>query len=277
MIENQQIILRHGCCIELLGRLLFTSGNKEEPSFCAQKAELFPSGLPKFSLAYLDLPYGYTACKFDKRVDEHVLFCFLFRLLQEKSPIVAHASGKYANSVRTMFEKHHWEDIFWNKCFAGNHVQASNQHLKNVEPILVFTQDGKGPKYYPQKTPRDAPIKRGSNAISEAIPIRGEKRKEFDAVKKIYTDKFPTNLIEFSVRENRGDHPTQKPVRLAQYIIRTFTQPGEWVIDPTMGSGTVALACILEGRNFLGIEKDELYFQTAKNRVDALYQDLLDI
>jgi site-specific DNA-methyltransferase (adenine-specific) len=217
------------------------------------------------SLVYVDPPYGYTACAWDKRVDEARVFRHFFLRLKDKGAIVCHAAGKYHHEIAHMMRAHHWEDIYWNKFFAGNAVQAKRQHLKVVEPIMVLTKNGKAPNFYRQMTPRAAPIQQGGKKTSQAIPCRGKEQQSEE--KRIYTEKSPTNLINFSVRQGRGKHPTQKPLELAEYIIKSFSQPGDLVVDFTMGSGTTAIACLRLQRNFIGIEKDLGYFKTAIERV----------
>jgi site-specific DNA-methyltransferase (adenine-specific) len=160
----------------------------------------------------------------------------------------------------------------WNKRFAANFVQAKRQPLKVHEDIVVFSKTGKQPNYYPQKIKRDKPIKKGGNKPSQAIPISQTDHAEaFGKSKKVYTDKHPTSILEFNCRQDRGFHPTQKPVALMEYLIKTYTNPGELVLDFAMGSGTTGVACVNTGRKFIGIELDKNYYEIACKRInDAL-------
>jgi site-specific DNA-methyltransferase (adenine-specific) len=113
---------------------------------------------------------------------------------------------------------------------------------------------------------REKPIKKGRNSIDEAIPIKQtDHARSFD--KKEYNDKMPETLLHFNIRQKRGDHPTQKPVALLEYLIKTYTLEGQTVMDNCMGSGSTGVACINTNRNFIGIEKDGKYFEIAQNRI----------
>ena len=164
---------------------------------------------------------------------------------------------------------HSW---IWNKRFAGNFVQAKRQPLKDHEDVVVFCMSGKQPNYYPIMIDRGVPIKSGGNNQAKAIPIaRTEASIEFGKSTKIYDKKNPTTVtsLEFSARSERGLHPTQKPVALMEYLIRTYTHEGMTVLDNCMGSGTTGVACINTGRKFIGMEMDAGYFQIAKDRIEG--------
>ena len=164
---------------------------------------------------------------------------------------------------------HSW---VWNKRFAGNFVQANRQPLKDHEDVLVFGTHGKQPFYIPQMVRREKPIKKGGNKPSKAIPIRQtDAAVQFGSAKKTYDTKHPTTAtsLTFSTRdEKRGLHPTQKPVALMEYLIKTYTNEGETVLDFTMGSGTTGVAAKSLGRSFIGIELDETYFGIARERIE---------
>jgi site-specific DNA-methyltransferase (adenine-specific) len=161
----------------------------------------------------------------------------------------------------------------WNKRFAANFVQAKRQPLKDHEDVVVFGNNRKQPRYFPLMLDREAPIKKGGNKPSKAIPIRQTQAAElFSRQQKSYDKKFPTTTsLQFSSREGRGLHPTQKPVALMEYLIKTYTNEGDVVLDFTMGSGTTGVACANLGRKFIGIEKDEEYFSLAAKRIEDAY------
>jgi DNA modification methylase len=117
--------------------------------------------------------------------------------------------------------------------------------------------------YYPQKTKRDKSIKAGGNSQS-LINNKGIEK----ALKKTYTDKNPVSIIPFMKIRQESMHPTQKPVPLLEYLIKTYTLESENVLDFTMGSGSTGVACKNLNRNFIGIERDEKYFEIAKNRIE---------
>ncbi len=135
--------------------------------------------------------------------------------------------------------------------------------MQQTEDIAVFTSDGGRSVYFPQMIKRDKPIKGGGMVQSESAASVGYK-----ALKKTYEEKQPTTLIQFDKIRRGSLHPTQKPVPLLEYLIKTYTLEGELVLDNCMGSGSTGVACINTNRNFIGIEKDDKYFEIAKKRIE---------
>jgi len=214
-----------------------------------------------------DLPYGTTACKWDAVLPFDQLWAEYARVIKGNGAIVLTASQPFTTSlIASNIGKfrHAW---VWNKVFAGNVMQAKRQPLKTVEDVLVFSLGDKGPAYYPVMEKRDTPIKAGGLNSNGAIPnMSGEAARA--AVKaKVYDEKCPTSILTFNVREGRGLHPTQKPVGLFEYLIRTYTQPGQVVLDNTAGSGTTAVAAENAGRKWICIERDEEYAAKAMERI----------
>lgn len=211
-----------------------------------------------------DLPYGTTACKWDSIIDLGMLWKQYKRIIKDNGAIVLTASQPFTTKlISSNYEMFHHE-IVWNKRFAANYAQAKTHPLKIHENILVF---GIKPKYYPQMMLRDKPIKKGKNAGAEMYGgISGLGRADYNG--KVYTHKYPETIVEYSSRaEKRGLHPTQKPVALMEYLVKTHTNEGETVLDNTMGSGTTGVACINTNRNFIGIELDKDYYEMAKKRL----------
>ena len=228
-------------------------------------------GIPDGSVDMVctDPPYGTTACKWDSVIPFEPMWAQLKRIVKPNGAIVLMASQPFTSALvmsNVAGFAHEW---IWNKRFAANFVQAKRQPLKDHEDVIVFGNNGKQPQYFPQMLDRDVPIKKGGNKPSKAIPIRQtETAKEFGEKSKSYDKKHPTTVtsLEFSLREGRGLHPTQKPVALMEYLIRTYTNPGETVLDFTMGSGTTGVAAANTGRRFIGIERDLGYFDVAVKR-----------
>lgn len=137
--------------------------------------------------------------------------------------------------------------------------------------MLLFF--GKTPKYYPVMTKRDVPIKKGKNAGAEMYGgVSGLGREDYKG--KVYDEKYPETIVEFNIRtDGRKLHPTQKPVALMEYLIKTYTRECETVLDFTIGSGTTGVACRNLNRAFVGVETDENYFNIAKQRITA-YEEL---
>ncbi|MDO8609518.1 MAG: site-specific DNA-methyltransferase, partial [bacterium] len=149
--------------------------------------------------------------------------------------------------------------------FAANYAQSKTHPQKIHESILVF---GNKPKYYPQMTLRNKPIKKGKNCGAEMYGgVSGLGREDYKG--KIYTHKYPESIIEFSSRaEKRGLHPTQKPLELMKYLIITYSNENDMVLDNTMGSGTTCIGAKQLNRKYIGIESDFDIFCNANNRVN---------
>lgn len=236
---------------------------------CLEVLDYVPSG--SIDLVLCDLPYGTTACSWDAVIPFEPLWAEYRRVTRRGAAIVLTACQPFTTALATSNMNAFRYTWVWDKKFAGNFVQAKRMPLRVHEDVLVFSFGDKMPAYYPQMTQRDAPIKNGGNKQAAAIPIRRTANADaFGKSVKEYTDKHPTTILEFSNRDGeRGLHPTQKPVALMEYLIRTYTNPGDTVLDNCMGSGTTGVAAVNTGRNFIGIEKDDAYFQIAKERIDA--------
>lgn len=214
-----------------------------------------------------DLPYGTTACKWDTVIPFEPLWKEYNRIIKDNGAIVLNGSQPFTSALIMSNIKGYCYNWVWNKKFAANFVQAKRQPLKDHEDICIFSKNGKMPNYYPIKLKRDKPIKMGKN-ISDggAIPLVASGSYN----KKVYTDKYPTSVtsLEFSCRDKeRGLHPTQKPTALLEYLIKTYTNENETVLDNCMGSGSTGVACKNLNRKFIGIELDEEYFKIAESRM----------
>jgi len=232
------------------------------------------NGIPDGSvdMVLCDLPYGTTACKWDTVIPFEPLWEQYRRVVKPKGAIVLFGSQPFSTVLGASAIEHLRYSFVWDKVFAGNFVQAKRMPLKTHEDILVFCTGGTSPAYYPQMSQRDTPIKSGGNSQKAGKAIR-MKPKDY-TLDKTYTEKFPDTILRFSSRDGeRGLHPTQKPVALCEYLIRTYTDQGETVLDNTMGSGTTGVAAVNTLRRFIGIEKDEKYFQIAKARIEKAIPD----
>ena len=221
-----------------------------------------------------DPPYGTTACKWDSVIPFEPMWKCVRRVLKPNGAAVFTASQPFTSALVMSNVDEFAHSWVWNKRFAANFVQAKRQPLKDHEDVLVFCSSRKQPAYYPQTVKRDVPIKKGGNKQSKAIPIaRSLAAEAFGQENKRYDEKCPTTVssLNFSSRSDakRGLHPTQKPVALMEYLIRTYTHEIETVLDFTMGSGTTGVAAANTGRRFIGIEKDPGYFNTATARIKA--------
>jgi site-specific DNA-methyltransferase (adenine-specific) len=233
---------------------------------CLERMKEIPDG--SVDMVLTDPPYGTTACKWDSIIDLPLMWEQLKRVIKPNGAIVMTASQPFTTRlISSNFDGFVFCWV-WDKCFAANFVQAKRQPLKDHEDIVVFSKTGKQPNYYPQMVKREKPIKKGGNKPSAAIPIaQTENAKVFGGSGKVYDRKYPTSQIRFSCREGRGLHPTQKPVALMEYLIKTYTNEGETVLDFTMGSGSTGVAALNTGRGFIGIEMDQGYFDIATKRI----------
>ncbi len=219
-----------------------------------------------------DLPYGTTACKWDTIIPFEPLWKQYKRLIKDNGAIVLTASQPFTSALvmsnPDMF-KYIW---YWIKDKPSNFLMGKKQPLRYVEEVLVFS---KGiPLYNPQMQPREEKDKRKNKLTSsllknENIGINEKTDKYQDRLKSGLNDFiYPRNYQKFNNRTD-GLHPTQKPVALFEYLIKTYTNEGDLVLDNCAGSGTTGVACKNLGRDFILIEKMKKYVDIARKRVNA--------
>lgn len=210
-----------------------------------------------------DLPYGTTSCPWDVVIPFDRLWEQYNRIIKDGGAIVLFGSEPFSSALRMSNIKNFKYDWVWNKKKPGNIFLAKSQPMKIHEIISVFGK--RRTNYYPIKTKRDKIKKTKNYGTGEAFG--GDKHKEEKTYE--YSEKNPFSIIEFSNAYQKGKvHPTQKPVELCEYLIKTYTNAGETVLDNCMGSGTTGVACKHLNRNFIGIELDQNYFEIAKNRIE---------
>jgi len=230
---------------------------------CLDLMKTIPDG--SVDMILTDPPYGTTACKWDSIIPLDLMWAELKRVIKPNGAIVMTASQPFTSilvcSNLKMF-RHQW---VWNKRFAANYAQAKYAPQKVHEDVCVFSL--KKANYIPQMILRDKPIKKGANKGSQIYGDGGGLDKE-EYNGKVYTHKYPETIVEFNVRaDGRKLHPTQKPVALLEYLIKTYTQEGETVLDFTCGSGSTLVAAKNTNRHAIGIELDETYFKIAQERI----------
>jgi site-specific DNA-methyltransferase (adenine-specific) len=227
---------------------------------CLEKMKEIPDSSVDMILA--DPPYGTTACKWDSVIDLEKMWEQLKRIIKPNGAIVMTASQPFTtiliNSNIKAF-KYNW---VWDKKKSANFQLAKYQPMKVHEDVCVFSFDTHN--YYPVMTERDTVKVRTTFSKGDSTHLQKD-----DGKIRSYTHKHPKSILEVSNADQRGRlHPTQKPVALMKYLIKTYTNESETVLDFTMGSGTTGVACANLSRNFIGIEMDENYFNIAKKRIE---------
>jgi DNA modification methylase len=217
-----------------------------------------------------DLPYGTTACKWDSVIPFEPLWEQYKRIIRTGSSIVLFGSEPFSSIQRMSNLAWFKYDWIWDKVRPSGFQIAKFCPMKRHETISVFCQ--KTPKWNPIKEKRDKQVKGRVCNKSDSSPLAYS-----DGLTRTYNDKNPQSILIFSKQsDGKYVHPTQKPVALMEYLIRTYTNEGETVLDNTMGSGTTGVACVNTGRNFIGIERDEEYFKIAKDRIEKAKMDKLE-
>ena len=209
-----------------------------------------------------DLPYGTTACKWDTIIPFDPLWEQYNRIIKPNGAIALFGNEPFTSRLicsNLKGFKYRWD---WNKKIPSGMSYAKYRPMQQTEDICIFTKNGEKTIYNPQMSKRDKPIKSGGMKESDSAFT-----KNFKPLNKTYEYKNPTTLIEFDKIRKNSLHPTQKPVALLEYLIKTYTNEGETVLDNCMGSGSTGVACLNTNRKFIGIELDDDYFNIAKNRI----------
>lgn len=214
-------------------------------------------------LILTDPPYGTTACKWDSVIPFEPMWEQLNRVIKPNGAIVLFGNEPFSSLLITSNLKGFKYRLDWNKKIPSGMSYARYRPMQQTEDICVFTSKGEKSVYHPQMVKREKPIKSGGVKPSQSAPIK-YKDKDF---KKTYDYKNPTTLLEFDKVRKGSLHPTQKPVPLLEYLIKTYTQENETVLDFTAGSMSTAIACINTNRNGIMIEKDDHYFKVGSERV----------
>lgn len=222
---------------------------------CLEKMKEIPDGSADMVLT--DPPYGTTACKWDSVVPFEPMWGQLKRVTKKNGAIVMTASQPFTSALGASnlpYLRYSW---VWRKSAATGHLNAKRMPMSNFEDILVFYISQ--PTYNPQGiVPFGNITRRGGNGDCYGSSGR-ENIQEFT--------NYPRRVLEIS-SEGKTVHPTQKPVALMEYLIKTYTNEGETVLDFTMGSGTTGVAAKNLNRSFVGIELDEEYFKIAQERIE---------
>ena len=225
-----------------------------------------------------DPPYGTTACKWDDVIPFDEMWVRLNKLIKPNGAIVLFGSEPFSSQLRCSNLKNYKYDWIWEKSKCSNFPHAKNMPLKFHENIIVFSR-GKIGHISQLKEKRMIYNPQGIKKVDKTW----ERKRKYDKgdnghhlvreshkLKRIIEfENFPTTIIKIGNSNNneRKFHPTQKPVSLLMYLVRTYTNENEVILDFTMGSGSTGVACMLTDRKFIGVELDDKYFEIAENRL----------
>lgn len=234
---------------------------------CLEGMKRIPDG--SVDMVLRDLPYGTTQLKWDVRLPFDKLWEQWLRVCKTNAAIVLFSSQPFTtdliNSNRKMFRY----EIIWEKTVKSLFLSANKRPLKQHENIIVFYR--KQPTYNPIKSHVDEKARKRVNKVSRSKLYGGDKETYYTSD----GTRFPSDIIKFSNwngalfgnTDRNVAHPTNKPVDLCEYLIKTYTNEGETMLDNCMGSGTTAVACINTGRNFIGFELDKGYWEISQQRI----------
>ena len=209
----------------------------------------------KVDMILTDPPYGTTACKWDDVIPFDEMWIRINELIKTNGAIVLFGNEPFSSNLRISNIKNYKYDWVWNKR-PVNFLNAKRQPLREVENIMVFNSK----IYNPQGLIYKERINKRSNSTETNL--------KHGLSNKSYYTNYPKQILRFI--GERGLHPTQKPVALLEYLIKTYTDEGELVLDFTMGSGSTGVACLNTNREFIGIELNEKYFNIAKDRLENI-------
>lgn len=227
--------------------------------------DLIKQGI-KVDAVIADPPYGKTACKWDSVIPFESMWDCLHKITKDNGAIVLFGSEPFSSALRLSNIKNYKYDWIWKKSIPTGCMNAKRQPMKNHEVISVFYK--KQPKYNPimeERSKNSHSIGNGGKYTSKSEHF------ELEVILKEKSEKrYPTTVKFFNnVSRHKSLHPTQKPIALIEYLIKTYTNEGETVLDFTMGSGSTGVACKDTKRNFIGIELKENYFRIAKERIEV--------
>ena len=237
---------------------------------CLELMKNIPDG--SVDMVLCDLPYGTTACKWDCVIPFDELWAQYRRILKGQGVVVLFGSEPFSSRLRASNFDWYKYDWIWCKTRKTCFVHAKNQPLKQHENISVFSPAPMGHAsclgdkrmpYNPQGLVHESRTR--TNLLSRFGGTVGKRPSHKDTITSECKN-YPTSLLTFK-NATAGNHPTEKPVSLLEYLIRTYTDVGDIVLDNTMGSGSTGVACVNTGRDFIGIELDKGYYDIACNRI----------
>jgi site-specific DNA-methyltransferase (adenine-specific) len=232
---------------------------------CLERMKEIPSG--SVDMILTDPPYGTTACKWDSIIPLEPMWEQLKRIIKPNGAIVMTASQPFTSILVCSNLKWFKYDWTWRKPKGTGHLNAKRMPMRDKEDIVVFYN--KQCTYNPQFS-KGQPYKDKAGKNHQANSSMTESYGKYTNYREDNDGKrYPKQILEFGVVERGTVHPTQKPVALMEYLIKTYTNEDETVLDFTFGSGTTGVAAKNLNRKFIGIELDEGYFEIAKGRING--------
>ena len=236
---------------------------------CLEKMKDIPD--KSIDLILCDLPYGTTKCKWDVIIPFESLWINYNRIIKDNGVIALFGTEPFSSKLRMSNLKMYKYDLYWEKEKPVNFLQLKKRFGKKTENICIFYKNQ--PYYNPQKYKTDKlvtnnPRQKDNSSIVSAIGFKNINKYKDDG------SRFPCDILRFNrVALGKSLHPTEKPVALLEYLIKSYTRESELILDNCMGSGSTGVACINTNRNFIGIEKNNYYFEIAKKRLEEAEKD----
>ena len=229
--------------------------NKIYNEDCLEGMKRIPNG--SVDMILCDLPYGTTRNKWDEVLPFNTLWKEYERIIKDNGAIVLHSQQPFTSKLIMSNSKIYKYSWVWSKSQVSGFLNAKKQPLREHEDICVFYK--KQCTYNPQMTKGKMQLKNTGGDSSNY--------NKFEAQPHHSDEYYPKTILDFPLRRFKGGHPTQKPVELEEYLIKTYTNEGETVLDNCIGSGTTAIAAMRTGRNYIGFELDEGYYNVAQQRI----------
>lgn len=234
---------------------------------CLEIMEQIPD--KSIDMVLCDLPYGTTNCSWDIIIPFEKLWKQYNRIIKDNGAVVLFGQEPFSSYLRISNIKDYKYDLYWEKERLTNIQQVKRRPGKTIETISVFYK--KQPTYNPQKTTgHKLKTSFKKKELQTDVYNKTNKDNYYSS-----TERYPRSILEFSSDTQISSlHPNQKPIKLLEYLIKTYTNEGDLVFDNTMGSGSTGVACLNTNREFIGIEKEEKYFNIAKERIEERSREI---
>lgn len=231
---------------------------------CLEGMRHIPDG--SIDMILCDLPYGTTQCSWDTVIPFELLWEQYERVIKDNGAIVLNCQQPFTSQLIMSNPKMFKYCWVWSKSQVSGFLNAKKQPLREHEDIAVFYK--KQCTYNPQMTKGKMQLKNTGGSTSNY--------NEFKAQPHYSDEYYPRTILEFPLRRFKDGHPTQKPVELYEYLINTYTNENEIILDNCMGSGTSAVAALNTGRKFIGFETESKYIEMTNQRIESLYDEQVD-